>query len=821
MRNLILTLLIGLISLGTALAQGNSSNNGNGNNTTNGNPGGPRTNILLPFGNVGIGTLVPQQKLHVIGQSLFDGNMDVIGIAAISLDVRVGRNLLVDGNTGLGTQTPQARFHVVGNSIFDGNIQLNGTGRVTEDFEISRDLFVDRNVGIGIRAPQAKLHLVGNSIFDGDWNLNGTGNVSKDFTVDQQFNVNGNSGFGVASPQERVEVEGNMRVSQTIFADRIEVKSFQAEDGEFSNNLNVGNQFTVGGMSGFGVQTPTERIDVAGNVKVTEGLISNTVDTKTFTADNGTFNQNLKVTQNLNVDGLTGLGVASPTEKLEVSGNAKISQKVISDELATRNALISSNLGIGNVLTVDGNTGLGVSTPTERLEVAGNIVATDNITSNGLQIQNGNTANDFTIGNILSVNGNTGLGVTDPTERLEVEGNAKISNKLYANAIESQNFTVENATVNNQLNVNGNTGLGVISPTQRLDVAGNIKASQALMASSLAIQNGEVSSNLTVGNIFSVSGNTGLGVTAPTERLDVAGNVRVSNTLYADAIESNEFTVENSTVNNLLSVGGNAIINGRIGLGVSAPTVKLDVAGNIKASGNITANNVTANTGTFSGSLSATNNLAVSGTSNLTGKVTTNAMLVNGLFEVKNNANIVGTLGIGIGTPEATLHVAGDGKFDGTVTAVKLIVDELEVANVDFGSASTTEDVNFNKDLFVEGSVGIGSQKIDGYKLSVNGKIRASDDIKVYPEAQWADYVFEDDYALRSLEDVESYIKENNHLPNVPSATQVKKSGIELGAMDAKLLEKIEELTLYMIALKKQNDLLQSEVEALKKSVNK
>ena len=720
MRNLILTLLIGLISLGTALAQGNSSNNGNGNNTTNGNPGGPRTNILLPFGNVGIGTLVPQQKLHVIGQSLFDGNMDVIGIAAISLDVRVGRNLLVDGNTGLGTQTPQARFHVVGNSIFDGNIQLNGTGRVTEDFEISRDLFVDRNVGIGIRAPQAKLHLVGNSIFDGDWNLNGTGNVSKDFTVDQQFNVNGNSGFGVASPQERVEVEGNMRVSQTIFADRIEVKSFQAEDGEFSNNLNVGNQFTVGGMSGFGVQTPTERIDVAGNVKVTEGLISNTVDTKTFTADNGTFNQNLKVTQNLNVDGLTGLGVASPTEKLEVSGNAKISQKVISDELATRNALISSNLGIGNVLTVDGNTGLGISAPTERL-----------------------------------------------------------------------------------------------------DVLGNVKASGDFLSDGLKINTGEVASNFSVGNTFSVAGNTGLGIAAPTERLDVAGNVKVSNTLFADAIESNNFSVENATINNQLNVGGNAIVNGRLGLGVAAPSVKLDVAGNIKASGNITANNVAANTGTFSGSLSATNNLTVSGTSNLTGKVTTNVMQVNGLFEVKNNANIVGTLGIGIGTPEATLHVAGDGKFDGTVTATKLIVDELEVANVDFGSASTTEDVNFNKDLFVEGSVGIGSQKIDGYKLSVNGKIRASDDIKVYPEAEWADYVFQDDYTLRSLEEVESYITKNNHLPEMPTAAEVKESGIELGAMDAKLLEKIEELTLYMIALKKQNDLLQTEVEALKQTVNK
>ena len=71
------------------------------------------------------------------------------------------------------------------------------------------------------------------------------------------------------------------------------------------------------------------------------------------------------------------------------------------------------------------------------------------------------------------------------------------------------------------------------------------------------------------------------------------------------------------------------------------------------------------------------------------------------------------------------------------------------------------------------------------------------------------------------LTDVEQYIKLNNHLPNVPSAAEMVKEGNDLGKTDAKLLEKIEELTLYMIEMKKQADLQQKEIEILKKKLQK
>lgn len=111
------------------------------------------------------------------------------------------------------------------------------------------------------------------------------------------------------------------------------------------------------------------------------------------------------------------------------------------------------------------------------------------------------------------------------------------------------------------------------------------------------------------------------------------------------------------------------------------------------------------------------------------------------------------------------------------------------------------------------GSVGIGTTNPDlNFKLSVNGAIR-SKEVKV--EANWSDFVFEDDYELRNLEEVEEHIKEKGHLPEIPSEAEVTQNGINLGEMDAKLLQKIEELTLYIIDINKQLKSQSERVEQL------
>jgi len=87
------------------------------------------------------------------------------------------------------------------------------------------------------------------------------------------------------------------------------------------------------------------------------------------------------------------------------------------------------------------------------------------------------------------------------------------------------------------------------------------------------------------------------------------------------------------------------------------------------------------------------------------------------------------------------------------------------------------------------------------HRFEVDGTIRATE-IRV--EAQTADFVFEDDYELRPLEEVESFINDNGHLPDIPSAAEMEKDGVGLAEMNKLLLQKIEELTLYVIELKKE-----------------
>lgn len=92
------------------------------------------------------------------------------------------------------------------------------------------------------------------------------------------------------------------------------------------------------------------------------------------------------------------------------------------------------------------------------------------------------------------------------------------------------------------------------------------------------------------------------------------------------------------------------------------------------------------------------------------------------------------------------------------------------------------------------------------YRLFVKGALKAEKiKIDIASENGWADHVFKPDYQLLKLEEVERHIQEKGHLPNIPSAEEVVKNGIELGEMKARLLAKIEELTLYTIDLNRKN----------------
>ncbi|MDQ0966829.1 hypothetical protein QFZ20_002232 [Flavobacterium sp. W4I14] len=211
------------------------------------------------------------------------------------------------------------------------------------------------------------------------------------------------------------------------------------------------------------------------------------------------------------------------------------------------------------------------------------------------------------------------------------------------------------------------------------------------------------------------------------------------------------------------------------------------------------------------------------------------------LAQTTNKFPESGNVGIGTLNPSAKLSIAlGAGAANGTVglkigsvddypslelgvennydAQIRTFGNDLNIYAGHFrtiGSTSTEDhEINFYTSkngstnwntvkmvLTADGQLGIGTIT-PSEKLSVNGNIRARE-IKV-EAANWPDYVFARDYRPLSPDELERYISVNKHLPGLPSAKEAEENGIELGKMNKKLLEKIEELTLYMISQQKE-----------------
>jgi hypothetical protein len=206
-----------------------------------------------------------------------------------------------------------------------------------------------------------------------------------------------------------------------------------------------------------------------------------------------------------------------------------------------------------------------------------------------------------------------------------------------------------------------------------------------------------------------------------------------------------------------------------------------------------------------------------------------------------------GNVGIGTATPQANLHVIGEIKAEdnidnGNIGARLRLSHPGKTANgaakdwviynmsgiygnslqfwaYDNIGCTTGGLCSSRLTIMDNGNVGIGTLNPGTFRLAVEGKIGARE-VRVTNSNPWPDYVFKENYHLKNLYALESYIKKNNHLPNIPSAQEVKENGIEVSQMNAKLLEKIEELTLYVIELRKDIDKVKSENAELKAALN-
>jgi hypothetical protein len=144
----------------------------------------------------------------------------------------------------------------------------------------------------------------------------------------------------------------------------------------------------------------------------------------------------------------------------------------------------------------------------------------------------------------------------------------------------------------------------------------------------------------------------------------------------------------------------------------------------------------------------------------------------------------------------------------GPGTSTNLIFDNNEIMARNNGAPA---DLIFQND---GGAIRIGNVAVPaGYRFAVAGKA-ICEELKVQLSGNWPDYVFQSNYKLKSFDELRRYIETNKHLPNIPAAAEVEKNGIEVGDMQKKMMEKIEELTLYILQL-------EGKLSELEKRLNK
>ncbi len=450
------------------------------------------------------------------------------------------------------------------------------------------------------------------------------------------------------------------------------------------------------------------------------------------------------------------------------------------------------------------------------------------------------------------LNGNVGIGLSDPAYRLHVKQDAgnsflKLESdgvgsdvgvlfdtnssqdwKMYLDESDSRKFKIqESGTDFLSIDVTGKVGIGTNSPNTLLHTRGTgttvldmvyqqkiegTGTKAGLNISHSANGGGIGYANLGPGNqsnVFYVTsghgtigshglvmdndGNVGIGTTSPDNKLHVEGDLLLD--VYGNSgHEKGIFFREGFSTTNKYNVsilaydhngGGTSpdglSINGYDGISFSTGSNARNERVRILQNGNVGI-----------GTTSPLHKLDVSGTMRVS----------SGIFYSEANSFIFRNQG-GAWKPVSSRGV-NIGDWTNTPSYGEFITGSNY--NMQFKIQGQTR-LFIDKD---DGNVGIGTTS-PSEKLEVNGTIRSK---KVKVEATgWPDYVFAPSYELRALSEVENHIKEKGHLPEVPSAKEIEEKGLDLGAMDATLLKKVEELTLYLI---EQNKSLKAQAASYK-----
>jgi hypothetical protein len=401
-----------------------------------------------------------------------------------------------------------------------------------------------------------------------------------------------------------------------------------------------------------------------------------------------------------------------------------------------------------------------------------------------------------------NTNGNVGIGTSNPTKKLDVNGDARVSGTLWANTLEGNTVSTQQL-ITNQLHISDSIKVGLNSIwIGGADLSSFGYSNNAIYTTQdpLLLQN-QINSSHTIINPY--SGKVGIGTYQPQAKLQI-NEIRVDNLFspnpqyytceplarFTHYFQKNDplgceninvllvdHKEHNGGITPLFAVNN----NGYVGIGTNNPERNLHIKGNTPCVG---PNCPVANP---NDPLPATTYLRI-------------------------EDNVTDINGNSVATNKWDLAVSGNQNrfFIQRVSANTEALTILNNNNIGVGTTNPVQKFHVNGKAVFEDNVGIGTTS-PSERLDVAGKIRACE--VIVEQNNWCDYVFEPNYKLKSLDEVEQFIKQNKHLPNIPPAKEIAQNGIAISDMTQRLMEKVEELTLYLIQQQKEIEQLKQQLK--------
>jgi hypothetical protein len=677
---------------------------------------------------------------------------------------------LTPGNIGIGTQTPAMKLDVNGDAVVRGYLYVNNGVIIGKKID-SRSVYSDTlEVSEKMRANELTSKIMYSDSLDAiKVNVENLA-ASIEAKIGTALVLDGLNSE-IYSNSGLIDFKNtNLKTTGNISANRINAVSFHVDSLTVSNVNTTADIITTGDI--YARRIFAEKSVSVGNFTFKNGgTVSapgkDTIKTENRMAIVSEANSIRMVSDTVIMSDRVAIGRENAEYSLDVAGNARFQQKLI-----VEGGLIIGKEYQGEKGEIDSLVSREASIDTLRTE---NVRATEVNAEERINIGSGNTIRiDGLNSQITSTTGKIDFGSNELRTTGPITG--------VAFNIGTGSFATLNVT--NKINIGANT---LILENDPSGLHNSIYTHGAAQNEDLFIQSTDLNDNNTIIN-YKNRGNVGIGTENPQTKLEVEGNVRINN---------NDLFLRTSDVDGHHGLGWygieNFIIKPFAGINVNGPVLY----------------------GYGGGALGSRQ-----------GFPPTTPYVENLALVWKDN----GFVGIGTANPEHRLHIY-TATNDGVYAKLQNLNGELVLGfNGEHARIESDKELLINwgngKDVIIGGGGSYWNLPEHGNlialhdaivkrNLFVGAKIFANE-IEVMASVPFPDYVFTEEYKLMSLYDLKNYIEENKKLPGLPTANEVSEKGIELGGMNIKLLEKIEELTLYILQLKSENDAIKEEIEILK-----